>query len=266
MVELGPRRVLVASCCAYALLYWACVRPWMLFWPPPAFALALVLSWHVCFALYLASLAVCAVTPPAWCAVGAYTPPDEPHVLKHWRSVCARVAPSVPWRPPGAPRYCVWCEHWQPPRAQHCLLCKRCVARHDHHSRAWGHCIGSANWRSYVQFLAYGLLCSGSGVAWAMLRLCEMGGFIDVGPTEAHHDLSVSMVGALIAQLTLLSLVLPMFALTLHGLVRGALRNVTASEQREAAVGAFVPARPASAMHSVCAYMEGAVSTWWRPW
>lgn len=267
------RAVLFATCAVYALLFVGCVRPWLLAVPlDDTFALLLLVCWHACFALYLASLVACAVRGPGVIqdvlrsdrldgAAGALAP---------WLELAQRVAPAVPLRLPGQPRYCVWCQRWQPPRFQHCLLCHVCVARQDHHSRVLGHCVGQGNWKSYVLFLFYGLLCCATSVAWAMLRLLEMGEFVVLGPTDAASEQSMVVVACLIATVALQCLVLPMFVLTLTALLGSALRNQTHAERREmAAAGQRAPAawllRKPSAMDNLRQYFGSDVMAWWQP-
>ncbi len=261
------RAVLFASCALYVLLHVGCMRPWLLV---TGFAWLLLVAWHVCFALYVASLVVCAVQGPVVIYDARVDEELDARALAPWLELAQHVAPAVPLRLPGQPRYCVWCQRWQPQRFQHCLLCHVCVARQDHHSRVLGHCVGQGNWKPYVQFLFYGLLCCATGVAWAMLRLLEMGEFVVLGPSDAAADQSKPVVACLIAAVALLCLVLPMFALTLAALLKGALRNQTMAERREmAAAGQRAPLvwplRKASAVDNLKVYL-GPVITWWRPW
>eukprot|EP00050_Salpingoeca_kvevrii_P010322 m.7689 g.7689 ORF g.7689 m.7689 type:complete len:411 (+) comp2789_c0_seq1:251-1483(+) len=50
-------------------------------------------------------------------------------------------------------RFCRICRIFQPLRAKHCLDCKRCVHRFDHHCHYIGQCIGEGNHRLFVVFL-----------------------------------------------------------------------------------------------------------------
>jgi hypothetical protein len=268
------RLVLYASWVVYAMVFWSCIRPWLLFFPLASLGWAIILGWHVCFVMALVSLGVCAITAPARCD-GAPPSSVAPAELRRLRELALQVAPQVPLRSAAdGPRYCVWCQHWQPPRAQHCLLCRTCIAQQDHHSRLLGHCVGLRNWKPYALFLAYGVACCVSGVGWAMLRLCEMGDFVLLGPSlEPSLEHSLSLVVCLILIVTMLCLVMPMFWLTLTAMVKAALRNMTNAEQREMAVAVTVdqslrnqpwPYQKSSALANLCDYL-GPVWTWWRP-
>ncbi|XP_027335915.1 probable protein S-acyltransferase 16 isoform X3 [Abrus precatorius] len=53
-------------------------------------------------------------------------------------------------------RYCQKCNHYKPPRAHHCRVCKRCVLRMDHHCIWINNCVGHANYKILlVGSLAY---------------------------------------------------------------------------------------------------------------
>eukprot|EP01053_Blabericola_migrator_P001215 Blabericola_migrator_1__1214@NODE_1310_length_4840_cov_138_493400_g882_i0_p3_GENE_NODE_1310_length_4840_cov_138_493400_g882_i0NODE_1310_length_4840_cov_138_493400_g882_i0_p3_ORF_typecomplete_len347_score32_39DHHC/PF01529_20/1_5e02DHHC/PF01529_20/1_4e29_NODE_1310_length_4840_cov_138_493400_g882_i01091041 len=47
---------------------------------------------------------------------------------------------------------------WKPPRAHHCNRCDKCIFRMDHHCSWIGNCIGQANQKYFILFLAYTIL------------------------------------------------------------------------------------------------------------
>lgn len=52
-------------------------------------------------------------------------------------------------------RYCVFCKIIRPERCHHCMKCKRCVLRMDHHCNFLNICVGLKNYRPWLVFLFY---------------------------------------------------------------------------------------------------------------
>ncbi|EDR25076.1 palmitoyltransferase ZDHHC18, putative [Entamoeba dispar SAW760] len=50
-------------------------------------------------------------------------------------------------------RYCIYCNHFLPPRAYHCMICNKCTLERDHHCSWLGCCVGKSNLRAFWQFL-----------------------------------------------------------------------------------------------------------------
>lgn len=73
-------------------------------------------------------------------------------------------------------RWCDTCELWKPPRASHCMICKRCFERFDHHCPWVGNCVARNNHRFFCGFLAcIGVagLCVPVSLAMALFALNE---------------------------------------------------------------------------------------------
>lgn len=51
-------------------------------------------------------------------------------------------------------RLCRVCKVFQPLRTKHCISCRRCVRRHDHHCPYLGQCVGERNHRWFFFFVA----------------------------------------------------------------------------------------------------------------
>jgi len=59
------------------------------------------------------------------------------------------------------PKNCTTCLIQRPARSKHCSLCKKCIARFDHHCPWINNCVGDFNLRWFLIFLfATGVLCS----------------------------------------------------------------------------------------------------------
>jgi len=57
-----------------------------------------------------------------------------------------------------APNFCEHCQHWKPPRAHHCSICRRCVLRMDHHCPFVGNCIGMRNHGHFVLMYIFAII------------------------------------------------------------------------------------------------------------
>ncbi|KAL5279035.1 ZDHHC24 family protein [Megaselia abdita] len=55
-------------------------------------------------------------------------------------------------------RFCEKCESYAPPRSWHCIVCKTCILKRDHHSMFTACCIGHRNHRYFMVLLMYMLI------------------------------------------------------------------------------------------------------------
>ena len=51
--------------------------------------------------------------------------------------------------------WCDLCGHEQPPRCHHCVVCRRCILKRDHHCYFTGVCIGLTNQRHFIVMNLY---------------------------------------------------------------------------------------------------------------
>ncbi|KAF6257181.1 DHHC palmitoyltransferase-domain-containing protein [Scenedesmus sp. NREL 46B-D3] len=82
-----------------------------------------------------------------------------------------------------APKQCSTCALPRPGRSRHCSACGSCVVRFDHHCGWINNCIGLANMRHFLAFLAGNTALCGYGVWLALAALAgdlQQRGFFDV--------------------------------------------------------------------------------------
>ncbi|XP_078605954.1 palmitoyltransferase ZDHHC23-like isoform X2 [Branchiostoma floridae x Branchiostoma japonicum] len=70
------------------------------------------------------------------------------------------------------PLWCHVCKMPRPPRAGHCMICKRCVLRLDHHCIWIDHCVGKNNHRSFLLTLVLFMSSAGYGVWLSLNSTC----------------------------------------------------------------------------------------------
>ncbi|XP_066293424.1 palmitoyltransferase ZDHHC23-like isoform X1 [Branchiostoma lanceolatum] len=68
--------------------------------------------------------------------------------------------------------WCHLCKMPRPPRAGHCMICKRCVLRLDHHCIWIDHCVGKNNHRSFLLTLVLFMSSAGYGVWLSLNSTC----------------------------------------------------------------------------------------------
>ncbi|KAJ8410952.1 hypothetical protein AAFF_G00179870 [Aldrovandia affinis] len=58
----------------------------------------------------------------------------------------------------GGIRYCNHCQLLKPDRSHHCSVCDKCILKMDHHCPWVNNCVGFANYKFFMLFLAYSIL------------------------------------------------------------------------------------------------------------
>lgn len=121
------------------LVGWSWVRTLVHSTPGHSLAnLIFFLSWSIC----LGSLYLSATLRPGYCVL--------PKSETNRRSVIHQLTDEG--RLNGM-NFCVDCLARRPLRSKHCRICKRCVARFDHHCPWVANCVGVRNHRQFVLFL-----------------------------------------------------------------------------------------------------------------
>lgn len=77
------------------------------------------------------------------------------------------MATPLPTSPTFPREFCRVCRVFQPMRSKHCLQCRRCVRRFDHHCPYLGTCVGEQNHRWFILMLVSHLVMS----AWSVMLL-----------------------------------------------------------------------------------------------
>jgi len=70
-------------------------------------------------------------------------------------------------------RWCNSCQHVQPPRCHHCIICRRCILKRDHHCYVTGVCIGLTNQRHFVVINFYIAIASVVGFFFIAMYLAD---------------------------------------------------------------------------------------------
>ncbi|XRB04634.1 DHHC palmitoyltransferase [Pycnococcus provasolii] len=98
--------------------------------------------------------------------------------------------------PQAQPRWCSICNQTKPPLTQHCYVCKRCVAKQDHHCPWVSGCVGFRNYRYFFLFIFWLWTgCAYAAITMLSARIRRVG--VGVRLVEFAFTISVSVFCAL---------------------------------------------------------------------
>ncbi|XP_075909701.1 palmitoyltransferase ZDHHC20-B-like isoform X1 [Petromyzon marinus] len=126
-----------------------------------------LLLFHVLFAVLVWSYWKTIFTEPQGPSAEFSLPYTERELLEREgredgrHEILQRAAASLPLHTrtlAGAIRYCEKCNLIKPDRCHHCSTCEACILKMDHHCPWVNNCVGFANYKFFVLFLAYSLL------------------------------------------------------------------------------------------------------------
>ncbi|XP_040493033.1 palmitoyltransferase ZDHHC3-like [Ursus maritimus] len=117
---------------------------------------------------------------------------------------------------PGGPR-CPLCGCARPPRANHCMVCQRCIRKMDHHCPWVNNCVGEDNQKYFLLFTLYTAL--GSLHLLLLLAVPALRGYAR-GEWDSHSTLTprASLVFLLLVALKGFLFASAMFATQMHAI------------------------------------------------
>jgi len=142
--------------------------------------------------------------------------------------------------------YCWKCQCARPPRAHHCSDCDRCVMKMDHHCPWINNCVGHANHKYFMLFLAY--LSAAGGLISALLLWRIVALVLDANDPDNPVDDPLSLVLSIIGLMVLVPSILSVFGLCIIqcNMVSGnytSIESYHVEEQRRRAEQAGTPYR-----------------------